>query len=587
MFGLVRLGIDGCMNPTDAALQWLATSPHQHRKGTPMHEYIDPIANYRLTTDEHHRRQPAGHPLLTMTATSRPIRLVASVGAIAGLLVGTVACGDAPARGSTSSRLAPVSSEVPASPSTTPTNPPPATVRPTPASTAAGATTTTSATAMTTEPIDFPPAGLTIEPDAPIQVGELIGLRNGGQWMFGIRPPSTLVRIDPESAEVVELDLQLGESRSGPAQHTMVGERVWVLGGPFRDQLAAVDPVTMTEVARLRLDDDHSIASNAPMDAMWLLSLRSIRRVDDDGVVRNRIDLEVDPVAVAASSHAAWVSLPPAAQVARVDAFTGTVTTVATEPGPGQLVLDGTTLWVAHPPTGSISRIDTTTSEVIGVTELDLAGDEAAVTAVTGLRPAPEGLWAVVRYDGSPYQPILVLLDRTSGDVLRAGTLEDDIGSTADHADGLWLHRIDDGTLVELDRGTFVDSSSTTELEPPGVVSTSAASSIPPADDVADVFARFVDPAIDSSSLTLGPLEPVRNELINLIDAQVRWRIEVRDVVIDGSRAVVVFDVVVDDGTVVLPAVELGFERLPSDDWTIDAGSLCVLAEGVGVHCPA
>jgi len=454
--------------------------------------------------------------------------------------------------------------------------------------------TSASTVAAGVESIAFPPPGVPLDVDSELFVGDVTRLRDGGRWMFGMRVPSTLVRIDPVAGEVVELDLGLGESRAGSAQHVLVDELVWALGGPLRDTLVAVDPGSMTEVRRIQLDDDHSLPTNTPTDALWLASLRSVRQVDPpNGSVGDPIALETDVSTIAADDAAAWASLPAAAQVARIEAATGEATPIDTEPGPDQLVLHGTTLWVGHPPTGSISRIDTTNGRVVGVTDLDVSGGEAAVTLVTGLRPAPEGLWALVRFDGSPYPPVLVLLDGATGDILGARTIDLDNDTGTNHAGEFWLHRADSGTLVRVDAEAFLDGPPTSveELAAPTTVDPVASTiaptdSSPETDEVAATFAAFIDPAGDSSTLGLGDLAPVRDDLLVLLTAQVQGEARVTEIIVDDDQATVTFDVVVEGDIVVVPGIDLTFDRMADGTWSADPDSLCALAAGVGVECP-
>jgi hypothetical protein len=130
--------------------------------------------------------------------------------------------------------------------------------------------------------VEFPPPGLPLRTDDEIVVGSsgLVRLIEGGSWLFAVEPPSVIVRIDPNSGEVARLDLALGESREGAVRHAFAGGSLWVIGGPFRDTLVEVDPVTLSEIRRVQLDDDHAISHGGPVDTLWLSTLRGVRPVD-------------------------------------------------------------------------------------------------------------------------------------------------------------------------------------------------------------------------------------------------------------------------------------------------------------------
>jgi len=445
---------------------------------------------------------------------------------------------------------------------------------------------------ITESAVEFPPPGVPLIASSEFAVGDLAQLRDGGRWMYGVRHPSTLVRVDPDDGSTVELDIGLGESPTGSAEHVVSGGSIWVLGGPFRDTLVRIDPETMREIDRVLLEDDHSVGASTPLDALWILSLRLARPVDPvTKMPGDAVDLPVDPVALAAGQGAAWVSLPAAAQVARIDAETHEVTLIDTEPGPSQLVLDQGVLWVAHSPTATISRIDPATGEVLGVTDVDVSDDDTVASVVTGLRPAPAGLWATVRFDGSPHHPVLVHLDGETGAVTGARSLGLTVSSSTSHRGELWLHRPDSGTLVQVDVDAFADGDPTAvgDLAAPttAVDPIDAGSDDDPGGarrEVRAAFDDFVNPAVEVADLAVGDFGQVREDLVDLLDAQVGGTARVTEIVVDDDFAMVVFDVVVEGETVILPGVELGFTGRDGE-WTVEGESLCVLAAGVGVAC--
>jgi hypothetical protein len=445
--------------------------------------------------------------------------------------------------------------------------------------------------------IEFPPADLPLQAEGEVVVGEagLVHLIEGGDWLFAVEPPSVIVRIDPDSGQVLRLDLDLGTSREGSVRHAYAADALWVLGGPFRDTLVEVDPVAMRETRRVQLDDDHAIQHGGPVDTLWLSTLRGVRPVElATGEVGEVVPLEVDPVGIAVDDDAVWVTLPAASQVARIDALDGTVELVDTEPGPSSIVLANDTVWVTHPPTASISRIDTRTRTTLGVIDLDIGGNTASVTDVPGVRVTDDSVWVVVRLDGSKYKPIMIRIDADTGRIRSARTIQID-GNSWTATDGrLWFHRADNGSILPVAVDDFDDAPPTrlTDLTAPTTTPATTAppsTSAPTIDEqaVTDAFEQFIDPMVTSSDLGIEPLAPARDALLGLLDAQVSGEARLTGVTVDGDTGTVRFDVVVEGDTVVLPGLEFVFERSPgTSTWTITEASLCIVAGGVGITCP-
>lgn len=187
----------------------------------------------------------------------------------------------------------------------------------------------------------FPPPDLPLQTESELMVGEpnLVRLIGGDDWLFGVVPPSTVVRIDPNTGDIARLDLDLGESREGPIGHAFIDGTLWALGGSFRDTLVEVDPVSMTETRRIQLEDDHGIRSS-PADELWLTTLRGVRPVDvESGEIGSLVPLEVDPADLSTSDGVVWVTLPAAAQIARIDTSENRVDLIDTEPGPRNIAV--------------------------------------------------------------------------------------------------------------------------------------------------------------------------------------------------------------------------------------------------------
>lgn len=444
--------------------------------------------------------------------------------------------------------------------------------------------------------VEFPPQALPLRADGEITLGQpdLVRLAAGGEWLFAVEPPSVVIRIDPDTGDTERLDLDLGSSREGPVRHAYAADALWVLGGPFRDTLVEVDPVTMTETHRIQLDQDHAIRHGGPVDTLWLTTLRGVRPVElSTGEVGDIVPVEVDPAGIAVDGTDVWVTLPAAAQVARIDALDGSVELIDTEPGPSGIALTDDTVWVTHPPTASISRIDAVTGQTLGVVDLDIGAGTASVTNIPGLNVSDDSVWVLTRLDGSAYRPIMIRLEADTGHVRSARTIQVEGNTWTATGGQLWFHRADSGSLVAVAIDDF-DDAPPTDLGAPTSTTTPSndpppPSAAPTADEreIADAFEAFVDPTVASDTLDIGPLAAVRDELVQLLEAQVGGEALVSEVVVEGDTGAAVFDVVVEGDTVILPGLEFAFERTPgASTWAITESSLCAVAEGVGITCP-
>jgi hypothetical protein len=325
--------------------------------------------------------------------------------------------------------------------------------------------------------------------------------------------------------------------------------------------------------------------------------MRGVRPVDvDAGRVGDVVPLEVEPRDLAAGSGAVWATLPAAAQVARIDTSDGRIELIDTEPGPTGIVVHDGVVWVAHPPTASVSRIDADSGEVLGVTDVDIGRETASVTDIPGLAVTEHGVLVVARLAGSPFAPIMIRIDPDTGRVRSARTIQVQGNTWEATAERIWFHRSDNGSIIAVDLDDFDhgDATPLTALAPttttaPTNIPSSSATSPPSPDEVAvaDAFERFTDATIPSADLALGSLGRVREELLDLLDAQVGGEARLVEVTVDGDLGTVRFDIVVEGDTVVLPGIEFVFARPPAGStWTITEPSLCAVATGVSIPCP-
>ena len=470
-------------------------------------------------------------------------------------------------------------------PSSSPSSSSPSTSRPTGSIGAAGSPTLT-----------FPPAGLPLIDGSRLEVGaDLLALRQVGPWLVAVAPPSRVVRIDPAGGARAELELEIGESRSGPPQLATGAGSVWALGGPFRDQLVEIDLDAMEVLDRITLDDDHSLVGGDT--ALWLTTRRGVRTFDPvERTMGEVIDLPVDPAGAAVDDDGAlWIALPTAAQVAQVTTD-GRLRLVDTQAGPQLVAVSEGVAWLTHPPTIEISRIDVTSGAVLSVTDVDVATGATIASTIRGFRLGPDDAWAFVRYDGSPHPPVLVRLDGASGSVsgARSVTLEGNTWTRTD--DALWMHDAGSRALWQVDVSGFADAPATDLGRDPATSDTPTTSTAITTTtttittslterEVAAAFDRFLDADVDAAEIGIGHLAAVRRALLDLLAAQEEGAARVASIDRSGDTATVVFDVVVSGGTVILPALELEFERSDDGAWIPTDDSTCSIAEGVGVAC--
>lgn len=423
-------------------------------------------------------------------------------------------------------------------------------------------------------------------------VRDLRGLAAAGGRLFAFTPPDTMLRIDPARRAVESMELGIGPSVGGAPSWVVSDDTMWLIGGTFRNQLIAVDTTTMTEVRRIDLDDDHSVAAATATD-VWLMTAHAVRRFDIvSGTFDPPIELDVDPAAVTvAPDGSVWVSLPVAAQVVRVDAASGSVDPFDVAPGPGWIVVDHAAVWVSHPPIASVSRLDPLTGETIEVIDLDLSAGAVASAQTGALQSTDDGVWVAVSFPGSRYRSAFALID-PSGGVVGARSVQFD-SHTWEAVDGaIWIHRLDGASIIrssldDLDGAAPTDEHDLLPIETSTAATTTTTTASPAAgsEDERTVLAALdmvLDASVPASDLGLEPQADVRRDLIELAAAQAELRIEPISLDIGHETAITIFDVLVEGDTVILPAVELEWRRADGT-WHLDPASFCRLAAGVGI----
>lgn len=426
-------------------------------------------------------------------------------------------------------------------------------------------------------------------------VRDLRGLTIAEGTLFAVTPPDVALRIDPSTGEVTRLDLRLGPAPDGAPSFAVGGDRVWVVGGPYRDELLEIDPSTMTEVRRTRLDNDHAVRA-ASAEAVWLTTLRGARRIDAaTGEPGPLINLPADPGWLTLGPDGdVWVSLPLAAQLAHIDGATLEVTTYGVAPGPLLVAADGDTVWVTHPPLASVSRFDIASGETTDVIPLDFSDGDVVSATLGGMKLSDDRVWVVVSYPGSAHRSGLALIDRSTGAVLGARTIPFDSHTWQPTAEGVWVHHAGRSSILWSDLDAFLNTSTspTSHLAPPHPTSPGSrpesAFRASTQDEMAIQRAseRLADPGVPSSEREHGVLASAWDRLNELAAAQPDLRIDLLDITVDGDLATSTFDVVVQGDRVILPSIVFDWERI-AGGWQVTVASYCRLVEGVGIRpCP-
>lgn len=445
--------------------------------------------------------------------------------------------------------------------------------------------TPTTSVALDDTTVDFPPAGLPLLERSTLESGsDLLALRQVGPWLVAVEPPSNLVRIDPRDGTRRELELDVGESRFGPPELASAAGSFWAVGGPFRDQLIEIDLDEMRVLDRIALDDDHGLVGGEK--ALWLTTRRGVRPFDSVGrQVGDLIELPVDPAGGAVDDDGGvWIALPTAARVAHVTAD-GRVSLVDTEPGPQLVAASDGVVWLTHPPTIEISRIDAATETILSITDVDIAGNAATASTIRGFRLGHDDAWAFVRYDGSPYHPVLVRLDIGSGEISGARSVEFEGNTWTRSDDALWMHEGSTGALRRVDVEGFTNApASELAVDDPPPTTVTEETDLPDR-ELHATFEQFLDPEVDATSIGVDRLADVRAQLIDLLTAQEGGGVRVVSIERTGDRATVVFDVVVAGDTVILPMLRFDYVRSGDDRWIPTDESICEIASGVGVDC--
>jgi streptogramin lyase len=124
-------------------------------------------------------------------------------------------------------------------------------------------------------------------------------------------------------------------------------------------------------------------------DALWVGGSNAVSRVSPAlNRVTSTTRLGAMPVALAAGHGSVWVALATAGKVARVDAETEAVETIAVGGAPTALAVDRDAVWVVVPSEGAVLRIDPDRNAVVARI---LTGATPTAVAVAG-----DSVWVAV-----------------------------------------------------------------------------------------------------------------------------------------------------------------------------------------------
>jgi hypothetical protein len=436
----------------------------------------------------------------------------------------------------------------------------------------------------------LPLPGFEFDVDSEVDVAQdLRGLTRAGDLLFAFTPPHSMLRIDPVKQQVDSLVLGIGPSVGGAPSWVVDGDRMWVIGGAFRDELIEIDTSSMTEIRRIKLDDDHSVAA-ASTTEVWLMTAHAVQRLDAaSGTLDPPITLEVDPGDVAvAPDGTVWVTLPLASQVARIDPRSGEVDTFDVAPGPSWLVVDTQSVWVSHPPVASISRLDQVTGETIALIDLDLSGGTVASVQTGALQTTEDGVWATISFPGSRFRNGHVLLDSTNA-VVAARSAQFDSNTWEAVDGGIWIHRLPRGSILRASIEGLNNAPPTDEGELLPTDSTVAPPTTEPPPLSSDELAleaalnQILDASVQAADLGIEAQASARNDLIALAAAQADLSLQPSSVTIHGDAGTTVFDVTITGNTVILPGVQLEWKRTDDAVWHVTPESFCRVTDGVGI----
>ena len=277
--------------------------------------------------------------------------------------------------------------------------------------------------------------------------------------------PNSVVRIDPDSAEVVasvqvgagptalsfadgslwvanEVDQTVSRidtatqtnvaSRGGvgvPVAIVAIGDTLWVADG-FVGRLSTIDG--RTNAVSIVLDDRPGIGPMAVgFNALWLVDKLSeaVLRVDPrtHQVLEIPLPADTGPVAIAAGAEAIWVGNELTMTLARIDPETNEVagSSIALCCRPTAIAVTGSAVWVSSAADDRLLRVDAARGTVAETIE---AGDGPSALAAN-----EEAIWVAIEGDGAVWK-----LD-PEGEHLATLEFDERPSGVAIADDGVWV----------------------------------------------------------------------------------------------------------------------------------------------------
>ena len=276
-----------------------------------------------------------------------------------------------------------------------------------------------------------------------IGVGALVSLTLVGAVLFVVtRPPSSLARVDPNTAAVIDAasgrilaQVTVGARPDG----ITFGEGAIWTANTTDGTVSRIDPRTRSviqtvdvgaapsglaagfgsvwvansgerTVSRINASNNRVVQTitvgNGPTavatgaGAVWVTNAidGTISRIDPGlGKVSGTYRVGASPGAVAANDAGVWVANADAGTVSRVDPASGTtLASVGVGNGPRALAFGGTALWVANGLDGTVSRIDPVANRVTATIEVGQGPNAMAGTA--------SQIWVACALDGGVYR---------------------------------------------------------------------------------------------------------------------------------------------------------------------------------------
>jgi outer membrane protein assembly factor BamB len=191
-------------------------------------------------------------------------------------------------------------------------------------------------------------------------------LRAAGGVLYALVPKRRrIVRLDPATGRPLGRPIAIPpDATAFTATPGTLWVSVRVQNAGHGDELERVDARTGRVRARYVVRDSIGGLELAH-GALWMISPRPATLVRFDLATTRRRHIELDgnrPGRIVAAEGALWVTLTDTDQIARVDARTGNVATVAVGRAPVGLVVHGGRVWVADRASSALTRIDVATN---------------------------------------------------------------------------------------------------------------------------------------------------------------------------------------------------------------------------------